>query len=62
MFSKLVSMPELIAQTNMDHQAVNRLREELAKITQWLGKNSAKYFTAEYESATQEYIDKARGV
>ena len=55
-------MPELIAQTNMDHQAVNRLREELAKITQWLGKNSAKYFTAEYESATQEYIDKARGV
>ncbi|MCJ1389598.1 Esa1p-associated factor [Xylographa bjoerkii] len=57
-----VSMPELIAQTNMDHQAVNRLREELAKITQWLGKNASKYFTAEYESATQEYIEKARGV
>ncbi|MCJ1280807.1 Esa1p-associated factor [Xylographa opegraphella] len=57
-----VSMPELIAQTNMDHQAVNRLREELAKLTQWLGKNASKYFTAEYESATQEYIEKARGV
>jgi len=60
--SYLVSMPELIAQTNMDHQAVNRLREELAKITQWLGKNATRYFTTEYEAATQEYIEKARGV
>ncbi|KAI0384828.1 hypothetical protein F5Y04DRAFT_277563 [Hypomontagnella monticulosa] len=25
----LVSLPELVAQTNMDQQAVNRLREEL---------------------------------
>ncbi|MCJ1476500.1 Esa1p-associated factor [Lambiella insularis] len=57
-----VSMPELIAQTNMDHQAVSRLREELAKLTQWLGKNASRYYTAEYESATQEYIEKARGV
>ena len=61
-FFSLVSMPELIAQTNMDHQAVNRLREELAKITQWLGKNVTRYFTTEYEAATQEYIEKARGV
>ena len=55
-------MPELIAQTNMDQQSVNRLREELAKVTQWLAKNSARYFTAEYENASQEYIEKARGV
>ncbi|MCJ1340529.1 Esa1p-associated factor [Bachmanniomyces sp. S44760] len=57
-----VSMPELVAQTNMDLQAVNRLREELAKMTQWLGKNSKEYFTSEYESASQDYIEKARGV
>ena len=58
---KEVSLPELIAQTNMDTQSVNRLREELAKITSWLGKNSARFFTAEYEAATPEYIEKARG-
>jgi len=57
-----VSMPELIAQTNMDQQSVNRLREELIRITTWLAKNSTRYFTAEYESASQEYIEKARGV
>lgn len=58
----VVSMPELIAQTNMDQQSVNRLREELMKMTTWLGKNSNRYFTAEYENASQEYIEKARGV
>ncbi|KZF19927.1 chromatin modification-related protein eaf3 [Xylona heveae TC161] len=57
-----VSMPELIAQTNMDQQSVNRLREELAKMTQWLAKNSSRYFAAGYESATQDYIEKARGL
>ncbi|KAI9869897.1 MAG: Esa1p-associated factor [Pleopsidium flavum] len=57
-----VSMPELIAQTNMDHQSVNRLREELSKLTTWLGKNSNRFFTSEYENASQEYIEKARGV
>ncbi len=55
-------MPELIAQTNMDHQSVNRLREELSKLTTWLGKNSSRFFTSEYENASQEYIEKARGV
>jgi len=59
---RLVSMPELIAQTNMDHQSVNRLREELSKLTTWLGKNSSRFFTSEYENASQEYIEKARGV
>lgn len=54
-------MPELIAQTNMDQQSVNRLREELAKLTQWLGRNSARFFTSEYETASAEYIEKARG-
>ena len=61
-FRSTVSMPELISQTNMDQQSINRLREELAKLTQWLGKNSARFFTTEYESASQDYLEKARGV
>ena len=60
--SSSVSLPELIAQTNMDQQSVNRLREELHKLTQWLGKNSTRFFTAPYENASQEYIEKVRGV
>ncbi|MCJ1356744.1 MAG: Esa1p-associated factor [Icmadophila ericetorum] len=56
------AMPELIAQTNMDTQAVNRLKEELTKMVNWLTKNANRYFTAEYETADSEYIEKARGV
>lgn len=55
------SMPELVAQTNMDTQSVNRLREEMAKMTQWLGRNAGKYFVRTYANAGQEYIEKAKG-
>ena len=55
-------MPELIAQTNMDQQSVNRLREELAKMTQWLSRNADSYFTRDYEPVTQDYIEKAKGI
>ncbi|TVY92509.1 Chromatin modification-related protein [Lachnellula willkommii] len=57
----LVSLPELIAQTNMDQQSVNRLREELIKLTTWLGKNAEKYFVKEYETPGADYVEKARG-
>lgn len=53
-------MPELLAQTNMDQQSVSRLREEMGKFTMWLGKNSETYFVSEYETPSQEYVDKAR--
>ena len=56
-----VSLPELIAHTNMDHQSVSKLRDEMAKLTQWLGKNSNRFFTAEYETASQEYVEKSKG-
>ncbi|KAL9595718.1 MAG: hypothetical protein Q9179_004876 [Wetmoreana sp. 5 TL-2023] len=56
----IVAMPEMIAQTNMDGQSVNRLREELTKFLQWLGRNTSTYFTADYEPAGQEYIEKTR--
>lgn len=58
----LVSMPELIAQTNMDIQAVNRLREELSGMTTWLSKEPQvnAYFSSVYESPGQAYIDKVK--
>ncbi|KAF9888114.1 Esa1p-associated factor [Aspergillus nanangensis] len=56
------TMPELIAQTNMDLQSTNRLREELSKFTLWLSKNSSKYFATRYMTASNEYIEKSRGV
>ncbi|KFY39543.1 hypothetical protein V494_03927 [Pseudogymnoascus sp. VKM F-4513 (FW-928)] len=59
----LVSLPELIAQTNMDQQSVSHLREEIIKLTNWMCKKSnlEKYFVAEYETPNQSYIDMARG-
>jgi mortality factor 4-like protein 1 len=56
----LVSLPELLAQTNMDQQSVSRLREEIGKFTNWLGRNCETYFIREYETPSQEYVDKAR--
>lgn len=52
----------MIAQTNMDVQSVNRLREELTKLTNWLGRNAEKYFVKEYETPSAEYVEKARSV
>jgi mortality factor 4-like protein 1 len=46
----------------MDHQSVNRLREELSKLTNWLGRNATTYFVSEYETPSQEYVEKARAV
>jgi mortality factor 4-like protein 1 len=53
-------MPDLIAHTNMDSQSVSRLREELAKMTQWLSKRIDKYLSADYEHVGQEYQDLAK--
>ncbi|KAK3709355.1 Esa1p-associated factor [Vermiconidia calcicola] len=55
-----VSMPDLIAHTNMDSQSVSRLREELSKMTQWLAKRIPKYLSTEYEHAGQEYLDSSK--
>ncbi|KAL8874066.1 MAG: hypothetical protein Q9198_006937 [Flavoplaca austrocitrina] len=58
----IVQLPEMIAQTNMDGQSVNRLREEMTKFLQWLNRNTQTYFTAEYESTNQDYKDQSKGV
>lgn len=44
----------------MDQQSVSRLREEIGKFTVWLGRHCEKYFVNEYETPSQEYVDKAR--
>ncbi|KXX79985.1 Chromatin modification-related protein eaf3 [Madurella mycetomatis] len=56
----LVSLPELVAQTNMDQQSVNRLREELMKFTNWFSRQVTKYFVSEYETPAADYHEKAR--
>lgn len=56
----IVTMPELISQTNMDAQAVNRLKEELHKLTQFLAKNATKYFAADYDAVESEYVDEMK--
>ena len=53
-------MPDLIAHTNMDSQAVSRLREELYKMTQYLSRNMATYLTTQYEHASPDYIDRVK--
>lgn len=52
------TMPELIAQTNMDLQSTNRLREELSKMAMWLSKNSEKYFPTRYVPAESTHKTK----
>jgi mortality factor 4-like protein 1 len=53
-------MPEMVAQTNMDVQSVNRLREEISRLCTWLARNSGRFFCAKYEKPTAEYIEGAR--
>jgi mortality factor 4-like protein 1 len=53
-------MPDLIAHTNMDQQSVSRLREELAKMTQWMAKRVDEYLSTEYQHAGQGYLESAK--
>lgn len=59
-----VSLPELVAQTNMDQQSVNRLREELVKFTNWFSRQEQvlKYFVSEYETPGSEYVNQVSGI
>lgn len=45
----------------MDQQSVNRLREEMMKVTAWIGRNAATYFVPEYETPGQDYVNQVRG-
>ncbi|KAJ5195375.1 Chromatin modification-related protein eaf3 [Penicillium cinerascens] len=50
-------LPELLAQTNMDIQNTQRMREEISKLSLWLSRNSEKYFRTEYIPAEDSYED-----
>ena len=54
----LVSLPELMAGTNMDHESISKTLGEMAKLAKWLGKNANRFFTTEYEKATPQYVAK----
>ncbi|KAJ9608825.1 Esa1p-associated factor [Cladophialophora chaetospira] len=56
----IVNLPEMIAQTNMDAEAVARLKTELSKFSTWLSRNSTKFFCAKYEKPSAEYHEHAR--
>jgi mortality factor 4-like protein 1 len=56
----VVSLEELVVQTNLDQASCNKLREELSQFTVWLGKHMTKYFINEYSSPTQEYVERTR--
>lgn len=57
-----VSMPELIAQTNMDSQSVGKLKEELGRLTKWLAGNWRKYEARAYVDPGEAYREKAKGM
>ncbi|KAF3387330.1 Chromatin modification-related protein eaf3 [Penicillium rolfsii] len=52
-------LPELLAQTNMDLQSTQHLREELSKFAIWLSRNSEKYFRTQYISAEDAVVKKS---
>ncbi|KAI9707896.1 MAG: Esa1p-associated factor [Bogoriella megaspora] len=55
----LVSLPELIGQTNMDAPAVERLKRELAILISWLNKHIPELFNTEYVAAEPETDEKS---
>lgn len=56
-----VSMPELLAHTNMDSQAMSKLRDHIEEFVKFLGRNPDEYMSSPYESASPRYIDLSRG-
>ncbi|CCX11469.1 MRG-domain-containing protein [Pyronema domesticum] len=56
-----VSMPELLAHTNMDSQAMGKLRDHIEEFVKFLAKNPEQYIASPYESASPRYIDLSRG-
>ncbi|KAI5291200.1 Esa1p-associated factor [Ascosphaera aggregata] len=50
-----VTLPELIAQTNLGVQATTRLREELTKFSMWFSKNCDQFFSTRYGLPSKQY-------
>ncbi|KAI5846545.1 MRG-domain-containing protein [Morchella snyderi] len=50
-----VSMPELLAHTNMDPQSISKLREHIENLISFLAKNPEQYISAQYESGSYQF-------
>ena len=53
-------MPEYIAQTNMDTEAVAKLKEEMTLLTRWIARNHTRLFINESEEPSSEYVANAK--
>jgi cobalamin biosynthesis protein CobT len=49
-------MPEFLAQTNMNQQAINRVREELSKFSIWMSRNAEKLFAPKYDAPANTFM------
>lgn len=56
-----ISLPGLVAQTNMDHQSVNVLREHLEVFLKYMARNKDELFQKDYENTTAKYEAYAKG-
>ncbi|KAL1922826.1 uncharacterized protein VTP21DRAFT_9202 [Calcarisporiella thermophila] len=52
-----VQLPQLIAQTSMDQESVDVLREYLIEFMKFMQKNQKEFFVSEYEAASSSYIN-----
>lgn len=57
-----VSLPGLIAQTNMDQQSVGQLRSHLEDFLRYMAKHQDKLFQKEYENTSSRYEANAKGI
>lgn len=56
-----VSLPALIAQTNMDQQSVAALREHVEDCLKFMVQHRSKFFLKEYENTSPHYEAISRG-
>lgn len=54
-------MPELLAQTNMGVQSINRAREELSKFSLWLSKHAEDLFAAKRNRVDNLHMERIPG-
>lgn len=57
-----VSMPALIAQTNMDQQSIAVFREHLEDCLRYMLQHRGKLFVKEYENTSPHYEAVSRGI
>ncbi|KAJ2862278.1 Esa1p-associated factor [Coemansia asiatica] len=55
-------MPNLIAHTNMDEDAVQLLRDHLSDILKYMHRFMKNLFAEEYENASPAYMALSKGI